>query len=65
MTMSSVNVHDDVPPQTQTRAPTRNSGVCRCGAVFDNGNVVIPLEYRGLCGRCAVARGYRIGVRPT
>jgi hypothetical protein len=35
---------------------TGNSGVCRCGAVFDYGSVVVPLEDRGLCGRCAAAR---------
>jgi hypothetical protein len=32
--------------------PTPSSGVCRCGAVFDNGNIAVPDEYQGLCGRC-------------
>jgi hypothetical protein len=59
--MTSVKVHDDgdVP---QSRFSSANAGVCRCGAVFDNGNVTVPPEYRGLCGRCAVARGLRFGM---
>ena len=35
---------------------TDNSGVCRCGAVFDYGSVAVPPEDRGLCGRCAADR---------
>ncbi len=59
--MISVKVHvdEDVRP---SRSPGANAGVCCCGAVFDNGNVSVPPEFRGLCGRCAVARGLRFGV---
>ena len=35
------------------RLPTPSSGVCRCGAVFDYGNIAVPNECQGLCGRCA------------
>jgi hypothetical protein len=61
MTIPHVGVHNDVPPYTSLRLPTFNSGVCRCGAVFDYGNVVVPAEYVGLCGRCAFKRGLRLG----
>jgi hypothetical protein len=59
MTMPIVSVHTDVPlSHSQVRLPTISSAVCRCGAVFDNGNIDIPDEYQGLCGRC------RRGVQP-
>ena len=59
--MTSVQVHVDEDVQ-QSRFPTVTAGVCCCGAVFDHGKVAVPLEYHGLCGRCAVARGLRFGV---
>jgi hypothetical protein len=46
-------MHNDVPRAYLLRLPTPSSGVCRCGAVFDYGNVSTPIETRGLCGRCA------------
>jgi len=48
-------------PNTHRRLPTVTSGVCQCGAVYDYGNVAVPSEYRGLCGRCAVRHGMRLG----
>jgi len=60
MVMPRADVHDEVPLHLPLRDPTVNSGVCRCGAVFDRGNVRVPLEFRGMCGRCAAARGFRI-----
>lgn len=59
--MAMPGVHEDVQTHLQSTVSTHNAGVCRCGAVFDHGNVSVPLEYRGMCGRCAVARGLRIG----
>ena len=59
--MAMPSLHEDVPAVSHSGVSTINAGVCRCGAVFDNGNVAVPLEYRGMCGRCAVARGLRIG----
>jgi hypothetical protein len=64
MTIPSVGAHDEVPPYTPLHIPTGNSGVCRCGAVFDYGNVVVPAEFFGMCGRCAFKRGLHIGVNP-
>ena len=61
MTIPRVGAHDEVPPYTPLHIPTCNSGVCRCGAVFDFGNVVVPAEFFGMCGRCAFRRGLRIG----
>ncbi len=62
MTKPIVRVHTELPrPNTHLRLPTGSSAVCWCGAVFDNGNVDIAVEYRGLCGRCAIARGMRLG----
>ena len=52
-----MSVHNEVPQQTRRGLPTITSSVCRCGAVFDNGNLAVPDEYRGLCGRCAFQRG--------
>jgi hypothetical protein len=54
-------VHNDVPSDIHLRLPTSSSAVCRCGAVFDNGDIVVPLEYQNLCGRCAFKRGMRPG----
>ncbi len=62
--MAMLGVHNDVPRSAPVRLPTVNSGVCRCGAVFDNGTIAVPLEYRGLCGRC-VHRGIRLGTPVT
>ena len=59
--MAMASVHEDVQSHSQPGLSKVNAGVCRCGAVFDNGNVAVPAEYRGMCGRCAVARGLRIG----
>jgi hypothetical protein len=59
MTRHIVGVHSDVPSHSHPRLPTISSGVCRCGAVFDYGNIVVPAEYRGMCGRCAARRGLR------
>jgi hypothetical protein len=61
MTMPIVGVHDAVPPPTHHHLPTVSAAVCRCGGVYDNGNVVVPVEYSGLCGRCAFERGMRLG----
>jgi hypothetical protein len=60
MVMPRADVHDDVPSRLPLRDSRLNSGVCRCGAVFDRGNVAVPLEFQGMCGRCAAARGFRI-----
>jgi hypothetical protein len=61
MTIPVVRLHDDVPPRARLRLPTVSSAVCRCGAVYDNGNVAVPTEYSGLCGHCAFKRGMRLG----
>jgi hypothetical protein len=61
MAMLSIGAHTDVPPKTKQRLPINNSGVCGCGAVYDNGDIIVPTEFRGLCGRCAFARGLRPG----
>jgi hypothetical protein len=63
MTILRVSAHNDVPPSTPHRLPTGSSGVCRCGAVFDYGNVAafVPAEFLGMCGRCAFKRGLRPG----
>ena len=61
MTILSVGAHTGVPLHAQAHPPTVTSGVCRCGAVYDNGNVAVPAEYRGLCGRCAFRLGLRFG----
>jgi len=61
MAMPLAGGHNEVPPHTHTRLPTVNSAVCRCGAVYDHGNVVVPAEFSGLCGRCAFDRGMRLG----
>ena len=61
MTILSVGAHTGVPLRTRACLPTVTSGVCRCGAVYDNGNVVVPAEYTGLCGRCAFRLGMRFG----
>jgi hypothetical protein len=53
MAILSVEARNDA----SIRLPTANSGVCHCGAVYDYGNVVVPVEYRGMCGRCAARRG--------
>ena len=53
MTISIVGAHDAVPPPAYPRLPTHSSGVCRCGAVYDYGNVAVPPEQLGMCGRCA------------
>ena len=57
MTMPIAGGYDAVPPQTYRRLPTVSSAVCRCGSVYDNGNVVVPAAYAELCGRCAFDRG--------
>ncbi|MBV8716487.1 MAG: hypothetical protein JO318_13220 [Chloroflexi bacterium] len=59
--MLIVGWHSDVPTDTTLRLPTNNSAVCGCGAVYDNGDIIVPAEFRGLCGRCAFARGMRLG----
>lgn len=56
MTIPFVGAHDAVPPPPHPRLPTVSSGVCRCGAVYDYGNVAVPAEYLGMCGRCAFVR---------
>ncbi len=61
MAMLSIGAHTVVPPDTTLRLPTHNSAVCRCGAVYDNGDIIVPAEFRDLCGRCAFARGMRPG----
>jgi hypothetical protein len=63
MTIPRVGTHNEVPPSTPHRQPTGSSGVCRCGAVFDYGNVAaaVPAEFLGMCGRCAFKRGLRPG----
>ena len=62
MAMPILGAHIEVSaPHTHLRLPTVSSAVCRCGAVYDNGNVAVPAEYAGLCGRCAFDRGLRPG----
>jgi hypothetical protein len=61
MTIPSVGMYNDVPPHTPFDYPSCSSGVCRCGAVFDYGNVAVPAEFAGMCGRCAFKRGLRLG----
>jgi hypothetical protein len=61
MTTITVGAHTGVPLRTRARLATVTSGVCRCGAVYDNGNVAVPAEYNGLCGRCAFRLGLRFG----
>jgi hypothetical protein len=61
MTILRVGAHNEVPPSTPHRLPTGTSGVCRCGAVFDYGNVAVPEEFHGMCGRCAFKGGLRPG----
>ncbi|MBV9329181.1 MAG: hypothetical protein JO352_36215 [Chloroflexi bacterium] len=63
MTLPIVGAHNAVPPYpyAQIRLPTPSSAVCGCGAVYDRGNVVVPAEFLGLCGRCAFDRGLRPG----
>jgi hypothetical protein len=51
--------HEDVPPSPALRLPTGSSAICRCGAVFDHGNIPVPRAYAALCGRCAFRRGWR------
>jgi hypothetical protein len=63
MSNSIVGMHKEVQPRTYPRLPTISSAVCRCGAVYDNGNVAVPPEYKGLCGRCAFDRGRRLADR--
>ncbi|MBV9578768.1 MAG: hypothetical protein JO057_09280 [Chloroflexi bacterium] len=55
MTLPMTGAHNAVPPYPFIRVqlPTPSSGVCRCGAVFDYGNVAVPSGGVGLCGRCA------------
>jgi hypothetical protein len=60
MTMLIVGGHTDVPHHTRPSLPTVTSAVCSCGAVFDNGTLDVPDEYRGMCGRCAFTRGRRL-----
>jgi hypothetical protein len=69
MTMPIIGAHNGVPPYAypsrrptanSARLPTVNSAVCRCGAVYDNGNILVPAEFVGLCGRCAFERGRRL-----
>jgi hypothetical protein len=64
MSLSIVDMHKDVQPRTHPRLPTVSSAICRCGAVYDNGTVAVPAEYKGLCGRCAFDRRRRLGDRP-
>lgn len=52
MTPPNTGAHNDVRPPA-IPLPTANSAVCRCGAVYDYGEVVVPVAHRGLCGRCA------------
>jgi hypothetical protein len=61
MAMPFVGEHSAVPPRGHLRLPTINSAVCRCGAVYDRGTVVVPDEFSGLCGRCAFEHGLRLG----
>ena len=58
MTMLIAGGHIEVPHYTAPALPTVTSAVCRCGAVYDYGAIVVPSEYRGLCGRCT-ARLFR------
>ena len=53
-----VETHNEV-PRTEARLRTAGPAVCRCGAVYNYGNVAVPAELTGLCGRCAFARGRR------
>jgi hypothetical protein len=64
MAMPIVSGYNDVPPHGHLRLPTTNSAVCRCGAVYDRGNIVVPPEFSDLCGRCAFERGLRLGNSP-
>jgi hypothetical protein len=57
MAMLIIGAHSDVAQYSGGRLPTRSSAVCRCGAVYDYGNVAVPVEYQGLCGRCAMEEG--------
>ena len=61
MLIVSAGGHIEVPAYSHLRLPTVSSAICRCGAVYDNGNIVVPVEYRGLCGRCAIVHGMRVG----
>lgn len=61
MTMPIVGAHNDVAQKLHSDLPTRSSGVCGCGAVYDYGNVVVPPRYEGMCGRCAFEHGLRPG----
>jgi hypothetical protein len=63
MSHSFRDVHEDVQPSTYRRLPTPSSAVCRCGAVYDHGNIAVPTEYLGMCGRCAFDRRRRLGGR--
>ena len=53
MAMPMVGPHDEVRSSPHQHLPTTSSAVCRCGAVYDNGNLSVPLQHAGLCGRCA------------
>jgi hypothetical protein len=61
MTILTVGAHAGVPLHTRAPLSTVTARVCRCGAVYDNGNVAVPAEYSGLCGRCAFSGGMRLG----
>lgn len=56
MTVPNSGMHTDVQSPLSLRLPTGSSAVCRCGAVYDYGDIVVPLDCRGMCGRCAAAR---------
>jgi len=56
-----VETHNEVQPRTEGRLRAASPGVCGCGAVYDYGSVAVPPELTGLCGRCAFARGRRLG----
>jgi hypothetical protein len=61
MAMPIAGVHNGVQPGTHVHRSSARAGVCPCGAVYDNGNVIVPVEFAGLCGRCAFSRGLRLG----
>ena len=65
MTMLIVGGHTDVPHEMRPTLPTVTSAVCRCGAVYDYGTLSVPEEFRGMCGRCAFARGRRLSIAPV
>jgi hypothetical protein len=60
MSVPRVSGHNEVPSNAPHDIRSSSSGVCGCGAVYDYGNVAVPAEFYGLCGRCAVQRGLRL-----